>query len=110
MHQASGLPALVFAAPPPRPPAAPPAAFTGGPIEVPEGRPGLAAVQRAAGDEAQAPAPTATSAAASTGGPPEAGPTEAPPAVDVDAMARQVYQILCRRLRVEQERARGTSR
>ena len=31
------------------------------------------------------------------------------PAVDVDSMAREVYQILSRRLRVEHERARGWS-
>jgi hypothetical protein len=30
------------------------------------------------------------------------------PSVDVDAMAREVYQILRRRLRVEQERAHGS--
>ena len=35
--------------------------------------------------------------------------TKSAPAVDVDGMAREVYQILSRRLRVEYERARGWS-
>lgn len=54
-----------------------------------------------------APATSTTTAAPTSG---EAAPGEGAPAVDIDALARQVYQILCRRLRVERERARGGNR
>jgi hypothetical protein len=66
------------------------------------------AIQRA--PDGGAPAPTAPTSAAPAGvGPAEAGPEESAAGVDLDALARQVYDILVRRLRVEQERARGRS-
>ncbi len=55
-----------------------------------------AVVQLAEASAAAAPAEAATA---------EAGPGEEAPAVDLDTMVQQVYQILRRRLRVELERA-----
>ncbi len=62
-------------------------------------------VQRSATEQAAGGSPATTAAAAVPAAQPapEAGSAGA----DVDTMARQVYQILCRRLRVERERAWG---
>lgn len=63
-----------------------------------------AVVQRRPTDEAESSDVEPPASTASEPAVPEAG---APEPYDVDAMAREVYQILRRRLRVEQERARG---
>ena len=65
------------------------------------------AVQRQAADEGgEAPLPRAVEVAAPQPRPPEAGTAPAP---DLDTLARQVYEILRRRLHVERERACGRS-
>jgi len=81
------------AEPPPGEPSQPTAPLTAGIVQ----RAAQAMVATAATPPPTPPAPPSG----------EAGAAKETPAVDLEALARQVYEILRRRLRVERERSRG---
>lgn len=101
----AGLPLVRPAAPRGGAAAAPAPALTAAVGSAPAGV--QPAVQRQAAEEGgEAPPPPAGEVAAAQPRPPEAGTAPAP---DLDTLARQVYEILRRRLHVERERACGRS-